>query len=90
MPTVFIAQFIQLLFTILTWAIIIRILLSWVRINTSNPIVYRLMEILYQITEPILAPARQIIPPMGGMDFSPIIVLILLSLLERFLLSLLF
>ncbi|NOX60582.1 MAG: YggT family protein [Chloroflexi bacterium] len=90
MSTVFLAQFIQLLFTILTWAIIIRILLSWVRINTSNPVVYRLMEILYQITEPILAPARQIIPPMGGMDFSPIIVLILLSLLERFLLSLLF
>ena len=79
----FVGTFIQLLFTILSWAIIIRIVLTWVRVEALYPVA----RVVEQITEPILAPARRIIPPMGGIDFSPIIVLVLLSLIERLLLS---
>ncbi len=84
--TSFLFVFIRLFFTILTWAIIIRILMSWIRIDPYHPIV----RILDQITEPILAPARRIIPPIGGLDFSPMIVIILLNILERILLQALF
>lgn len=84
--TSFLLVFIRLFFTILTWAILIRILLSWIRIDPYHPIV----RILDQITEPVLAPARRIIPPIGGLDFSPVIVIILLNILERILLQALF
>lgn len=82
----FLIVFIRLFFTILTWAILIRILLSWVRMDPYHPIV----RILDQITEPVLAPARRIIPPIGGLDFSPVIVIIVLNILERILLQALF
>lgn len=82
----FLFVFIRLFFTILTWSILIRILISWIRIDPYHPIV----RILDQITEPILAPARRIIPPIGGLDFSPVIVIILLNILERILLQALF
>ena len=71
--------FLDLLLTILGFAIIIRALLSWVSIDPYNPLV----QILFQITEPILAPLRRIIPPIGGMmDITPIVALILLQVLQ--------
>ena len=79
----FLIYFIQLLFTVLYVAILVRILLSWIPMNPDNP----LIRLLIQITEPILAPARRIIPPMGGIDFSPMIVLMLIYMLQRLLIS---
>ncbi len=79
----FAITFIRLLFMALNIAILARILLTWIPIDPYHPIV----RILTQITEPILGPARRIIPPIGGMDFSPIIVLFLLSIVERLLLN---
>ena len=79
----FLATFVNILFTVLNIAILIRILLTWVPIDPYHPLV----RILSQITEPILGPARRIIPPIGGIDFSPIVVLLLLSVVERLLLS---
>jgi len=71
--------FLDLLLTVLGFAIIIRALLSWVSIDPYNPLV----QILFQITEPILAPLRRIIPPIGGMmDITPIVALILLQVLQ--------
>ena len=71
--------FMDLLLTILGFAIIIRALLSWVSVDPYNPLV----QILFQITEPILAPLRRIIPPIGGMmDISPIVALIILQVLQ--------
>ena len=75
----YLVTFLDLLLTILGFAIIARALLSWVSIDPYNPLV----QILYQITEPILAPLRRIIPPIGGMmDITPIVALILLQVLQ--------
>ena len=59
-----------------------RVLLSWIpNVDYSNPIV----QFLYQATEPVLAPIRNALPPMGGLDLSPLIVFFGLSILSRFL-----
>jgi len=74
-----IIAFLDLLLTILGFAIIGRALISWLPIDPSNPII----QLLYQITEPILAPLRRFIPPIGGMmDITPIVALIILQVLQ--------
>lgn len=78
----FLVQFLTILITILTWAILIRVLLSWIpNLDRGNPLV----QLLHQITDPVLEPARRIIPPLGGMDFSPIVVILVLQLVEQLL-----
>ncbi len=78
-------QFLNLLLTVLTVAILIRALLTWIpNLDPSNPLV----RLLNQITDPLLQPARRLIPPMGGMDLSPIVVIVVLQLLQRLLLRL--
>ena len=80
----FVFQFFSILLTVLTWAILIRVLLSWIpNLDRGNALV----QLLAQVTDPVLEPARRIIPPIGGMDISPIVVL-LLRLLQQLLLSL--
>lgn len=75
----FVQQFLNLLFLALEITILIRILMTWIpNLNPDNPIV----QIIRSITDPILEPARRLIPPMGGLDFSPIVVLLLLSFLQ--------
>jgi len=74
----FLYTFLNLLLQALSWAILIRVLLSWIPgLNQDNPLV----RILRQVTDPILEPARRFIPPIGGLDLSPVIVLLLLQLL---------
>ena len=65
---------------LMTWAIIIRAFLSWVSPDPSNAIV----QFLYRVTEPILEPIRRLLPPMG-IDFSPMIAVIALMFLQKFL-----
>ncbi len=78
----YLIQFLTILITILTWAILIRVLLSWIpNLDRGNPLV----QLLIQITDPVLEPARRIIPPVGGMDLSPIVVILVLQFLERLL-----
>lgn len=60
------------------WSILARVILSWVAPDPYNPIV----RIVTQITEPVMAPARKLLPPMGGFDLSPIIVLLLIQFLQ--------
>jgi YggT family protein len=62
------------------WVLIIRALISWVNPDPWNPIV----QFLYRITEPVLRPVRQRLP-MTGIDFSPIIVILAIMFLQRFL-----
>ncbi len=76
-----IAAILGYLITILTWLIIIRALISWVNPDPYNIIV----QILYKITEPILAPFRRIMPLHNiGIDISPIIAILCLWFVRLF------
>jgi len=80
------AEVIGLVFQIYIFIVIARALISWVNPDPYNPIV----RFLYQATEPVLERIRRFIPAsFGGIDFSPIILLLGLSLLRRLLLELL-
>ncbi len=78
-------SFIDLLFYALNIAILIRVVVSWLNVSPYNPLV----SLVYQITDPILVPLRRIIPPLGMMDITPIIAMILLSLCQQILLTVL-
>lgn len=71
------AGLLQLLIYIFLVSIIIQVILSWVRPGDYNP----LTALLHDLTEPLLKPARRTIPPVSGLDFSPVAVLIALQLL---------
>jgi YggT family protein len=75
--------FIDVFFTLLSLAILARVLLSWVRVSPYHPAV----EFLYRITEPVLAPLRRIIPPIGMIDISPVIALFLLQIIQQVLVA---
>lgn len=80
----------DLLLRVLTWIIIIQAILSWLVafnvINTYNDFVRSLLHALDRITEPLYRPVRRILPDFGGIDFSPLVVLLLIYVL-RILLS---
>ena len=69
------------------WIIIIAAVVSWLIafgvINTYNRTVARIVDVLYRLTDPVLRPIRQFLPNFGGIDISPIIVLLLIFLIER-------
>ena len=73
-------DFIRLLCEVLTFAIFIRVILSWFLTRPNT-----LTIILDKITEPILAPLRRIIPRAGMFDFTPLVAIILLQLIANFL-----
>lgn len=60
------------------FALLAMIILSWVAQGSQHPAIH----LLYQITEPVMAPFRKLLPAMGGMDFSPIIVFVLINVLQ--------
>ena len=60
-----------------TFVLLARVLISWVQVDPYNPVV----QFLYQITEPVLQPIRQMLPASMGVDFSPLIAMILVQLL---------
>ena len=75
-------SFIYYIFEILNLVLIIRIILSWIPHNRYHPII----NFIYEITDPILKPFRNMINPIQGIDISPIIVFILLRLLRNLIL----
>lgn len=60
------------------FALLAMIILSWIAPGSSNAFVY----LLHQLTKPVMAPFRRLIPPMGGMDFSPILVFIGINVVQ--------
>ncbi|MFH1605198.1 MAG: YggT family protein [Pseudomonadota bacterium] len=58
--------------------VVVAVVLSWVRLDGRNP----LAAIVYGLTEPVLEPIRRWLPPMGGLDFSPMVLLIGLQVLK--------
>ena len=81
---------INLAFTLYYWLLIARVLISWIRPKTYNPQLRNILRFIYNWTEPLLSPIRERMPSTGGIDFSPLIALLLLSLAQRLLYSLLF
>ena len=71
------------------YLLIAAVILSWLIafnvINTRNQFVAAVGEFLYKITEPVLRPIRRMLPDLGGLDISPIIVFLLLLLIEMYL-----
>jgi YggT family protein len=66
------------LVTLLTWLIIIRVLMSWISPDPSNPVV----QFIVAVTEPVMEPFRKIVPPVGFIDLSPIILIFALQFLK--------
>jgi YggT family protein len=80
------ALLVSLVFNILYFVLVIRIILSWVNADPYNEIV----QIIYRVTDPILAPFRRLPLQMGGMDFSPIVAFLVLSVLKTFIVNILY
>lgn len=78
MPVVFI-NFLQLLISVLMLLVLARVVVSWVAPTGGGG----LIAFIYQATEPILAPIRRLIPPTGGLDWAPLIAMLVLGLLLR-------
>lgn len=77
-----IPQLVELFINIYLFSIFIQVILSWVNPGSYNPAV----SLLYSLTAPLLRPAQKILPPMGGIDLSPMLVIIGLILLKMLLL----
>jgi YggT family protein len=83
-----IANLISTVIGLYMWAVIISVVLTWLVqfnvINTSNRMVYQIGDFLYRITEPALRPIRQVIPAVGGIDLTPLILILILGFLQQF------
>ncbi|MCR4337350.1 MAG: YggT family protein [Candidatus Omnitrophica bacterium] len=71
------AKLTDVVLTIFFWLVMVRAVISWVNADPFNPIV----QFLHRTTEPILEPIRRLLPPMG-LDFSPIIVFLLIMVVK--------
>jgi YggT family protein len=61
-----------------SFVVLAAVVMSWVRADRRHPFV----QLVYNLTEPAIAPIRRVVPPMGGLDFSPMILLLALRLLR--------
>jgi YggT family protein len=76
----------ELLLNVLWWIIIIQVVLSWLFafnvLNTGSDGLRRFVEALDRITAPLYRPIRKVLPDFGGIDFSPLVLLILISIAQ--------
>jgi YggT family protein len=82
-PITVVGEFIKIFAFVLTWAIIIRALLSWFSVSGAQPV----LRLLVEITEPVLAPIRRVLPTAGMLDFSPLVALLLIQVISNILLG---
>jgi YggT family protein len=79
----------DLLLSIVTWVIIVQVVLSWLLafnvLNTSSNGVRTFAIAIDRITAPLYRPVRSILPDFGGIDFSPLVILILIQVLKKLL-----
>ncbi|MDH3737783.1 MAG: YggT family protein [Alphaproteobacteria bacterium] len=82
-------QLIDTLIDLYIFAVVISVVLTWLVhfnvVNTSNQFVYMVGDFLYRITEPVLKRIRSVIPAIGGIDLSPLFLLLLLTFVQRLL-----
>ena len=77
-------RIIELLLIMLSLAILVRVILSWIIPLTGgrpHPMLMSVISVVNQITEPILAPLRRVIPSIGSLDLSPMAALIIISII---------
>jgi YggT family protein len=74
-------ELLTLLINVFIFAIIIQVIISWVNPGAYNPAV----GLLYTLTEPVMRPARRVIPPIGGLDLSPLLVILVLQVAKMLL-----
>lgn len=79
------ALFISAVSTLLFWLVIIAVLLSYF-VNPYHPV----RQWIDSVVEPMLAPIRRLLPPIGGLDFSPLVLLLLIQVGSRIIISLLY
>ena len=79
----------NLLLTVLTWMIIIQVILSWLLafnvLNTSSNGVRTVAVAIDRLTAPLYRPIRRMLPDFGGIDFSPLVILILIQVIKKLL-----
>jgi YggT family protein len=72
--------FIAMVITLYIWVVIISAILSWLIafdvVNRRNRAVYTIADSLYRLTEPALRPIRKVLPDLGGLDISPVILIL--------------
>ncbi len=72
--------FIAMVITLYIWVVIIGAVLSWLIafdvVNRRNRVVYTIADSLYRLTEPALRPIRKVLPDLGGLDISPVILIL--------------
>lgn len=69
------------IFDIYFFALIVMVIASWIAPYSNHPA----MALVHQLTEPVCAPARKLLPPMGGLDFSIILVFVAITLIDNYL-----
>lgn len=73
---------------IIWWIILVDIIFSWLIafnvVNTNNKFIGTIADVADRLSTPILAPFRKIVPPISGLDISPIILILVLQMIERF------
>lgn len=89
-----VAQVVLLILKMYTWVIIGNVIFSWLFafnvINSHNQFVNMIARTLYSLTEPVMRPIRNVLPNMGGLDLSPIVVLIGIFFLQNLIFNLVF
>ncbi|MDX9739780.1 MAG: YggT family protein [Gammaproteobacteria bacterium] len=74
--TVSVSELIALALNVFLISILVQVVLSWINPSAYNPLV----SLLYSLNEPVLRPVRRLLPNMGGIDFSPLVVLLLIQM----------
>ncbi len=86
-----IAYLINMAFQIYTMIIIVQVIISWLVnfgvINTGNQQATNLIELLRKLTDPVYKPIQKYIPPIGGIDITPLVVIIGLSLIQSYIVN---
>ncbi len=71
---------IDIILGLFVWILILAVIMSWLIsfnvVNTTNRFVYVVADFLYRFTEPVLRPIRRFLPSMGGLDISPVVLLL--------------
>jgi YggT family protein len=79
-------SFISYLLTLYIYVLIAMAVMSWLIafnvVNARNPIVQTVGDLLYRITEPVLRPIRNLLPNLGGIDISPVIVILIILFIQ--------